>query len=263
MGCSKCGRPELIFQEYSGLHLCRQHFREDLLHKAKKTVRKNQWLVPGKRYAVALSGGPVSCALLDFMHSLVGDRKDISLVAITIKNDDTDGMATAREITEESGIPWYVIPEDATIISTQLQRAGTTNRFPFLAHALTEERLAPVAVQLKIDSLSIGYTLEDHAGWALWKAISGDITQKSGLPENCRNHVRIIRPFMHIPWQELELYSRLFLNDYYKKAQAESDNCMDDPVNCILAQFYRRHPGVPYALVNIGEQVKKFRDQVS
>ena len=110
MGCSKCGRPGVIFQEYSGLHLCQQHFREDLLHKAKKTVRKNHWLVPGTRYAIALSGGPASCALLDFMHTLVGERKDISLVAVTIKNNDPDAMENAKAITESSGIPWFIIP---------------------------------------------------------------------------------------------------------------------------------------------------------
>lgn len=112
MGCSKCGRHGVIFQEYSGLHLCMQHFREDVLHKAKKTVRKNHWLVPGERYAVALSGGPASCALLDFMNTLIGKRNDVSLVAVTIKRTDQDAMEHARAITEAAGIPWFIIPAD-------------------------------------------------------------------------------------------------------------------------------------------------------
>jgi hypothetical protein len=75
--------------------------------------------------------------------------------------------------------------------------------------------------------------------------------------------VQIARPFMQIPGKELDLYTRLFLKDYQDMAQSETDNHVDDPISTILAGFYRRHPGAPYALVNVGEQIKKFRDQCS
>ena len=264
MGCSKCGRPGVIFQEYSGLHLCMQHFREDFLHKAKKTVRKNHWLVPGEQYAVALSGGPASCALLDFMRALVGERKDIRLIAVTIHHNDPGMMDNARAIAEALDIPWFVIPEDNETIDIHPEnRPGTTNRSPFLTHVSTEYHLSRIAEQQKIDALALGYTLEDHAEWVLWNAISGSGVQNSGCPTEGRKRVRIIRPFTHLSRQELDLYTRLFLNDYYRKCHAETDNCMDNPINAILEQFYSRHPGAPFALVNIGEQLKRFRDQVS
>ncbi|MEI6292422.1 MAG: ATP-binding protein [Methanomicrobiales archaeon] len=264
MGCSKCGRPGVIFQEYSGLHLCREHFREDFLHKAKKTVRKNHWLVPGEQYAVALSGGPASCALLDFMRILVGERKDIHLMAVTMQHNDPDRMENARAITEALDIPWFVIPEENATINTHPDNGpGTTNHSPFLTHVSAEYHLSRMADQLKIDALVLGYTLEDHAEWVLWNAISGTGIQNSFCPAEGRKTVRIIRPFTHISRQELDLYTRLFLNDYYRRRQVETKNCMDDPINAILEHFYGRHPGVPFALVNIGEQLKKFRDQVS
>lgn len=264
MGCSKCGRPGVIFQEYSGLHLCMQHFAEDFLHKAKKTVRKNHWLVPGKQYAVALSGGPASCALLDFMRALVGERKDIRLIAVTIQHNDPEMMDNARAITEALNIPWFVIPEDnATINPYPDNGPGTTNRSPFLTHVSTEYQLSRMAGQLKVDALALGYTLEDHAEWVLWNAISGTGIPNSGCPAEGRKRVRIIRPFTHISRQELDLYTRLFLNDYYRTCHAETDNSIDDPINAILEKFYSRHPGIPFALVNIGEQLKRFRDQVS
>lgn len=264
MGCSKCGRHGVIFQEYSGLNLCMQHFREDVLHKAKKTVRKNHWLVPGERYAVALSGGPASCALLDFMNTLIGGRNDTTLIAVTIKSNDPDAMEHARAITEAAGIPWFVIPADnATEKDLQENRCDVRHQSPFHAHASIEYCLTFNAETLNIDTLAMGYNLEDHAEWALWNAISRGGIQPSGFQADGLKRVRIIRPFMQIPRQELDLYTRLFLNDYYSKAQAEDGNCMGSPITAILSQFYRKHPGVPYALVNIGEQVKKFRDQVS
>ena len=105
----------------------------------------------------------------------------------------------------------------------------------------------------------MGYTLEDHAEWVLWNAISGNKSQKSGYAAKARKRVQIARPFMHIPGKELDLYTQIFLNDYYEKA--ENDTRLQDPVSTLLERFYSRHPGIPYALVNIGEQVKKFRDQ--
>ena len=261
MGCSRCGRPGVIFQEYSGMHLCTQHFKEDLLHKAKKTVRQSHWLVPGTRYAVALSGGPASCALLDFMHHLVGKRKDISLIAVTINNNGPVAMENAKAITGASGIPLVTILEDNAILTIpQGNRIDATNPSPFQAHASTEYQLALTTEESTFDALVLGYTLEDHAEWVLWNVISGNTVRKSGCGSEDRRRVRVIRPFMHIPGQELELYTRLFLKDYYQKAPAETGNQVDNPIRALLARFYNGHPGVPYALVNIGEQVTSFRD---
>ncbi|MEI7434901.1 MAG: ATP-binding protein [Methanomicrobiales archaeon] len=262
MGCSKCGKPGVIFQEYSGLHLCPQHFKEDLLHKAKKTVRQNHWLVPGTQYAVALSGGRKSCALLGFMHALAGKRKDISLVAVTIKNNDPEAMENAKAISESFGIRWFGIPGDKVTIQHD-NRFDAANKSPFMAHSSTECQLTLMAEELQFDALVMGYALEDHAEWVLWNAISGKTIQETGSSAEARRRVQVTRPFMHIPGKELELYTQLFLEDYNVETQPETGIHVDDPISTILARFYSRHPGVPYALVNIGEQVKKFRDQCS
>lgn len=262
MGCSKCGRPGVIFQEYSGLHLCPQHFKEDLLHKAKKTVRQNHWLVPGTRYAVALSGGRKSSALLDFMHSLIGERKDVQLIAVTIKNNNPGHMENAKAITGSSGIPWFARPDNNLKIQTG-NRFDEPDKFPFTTHLSIEAQLTLMAEELQFDALVMGYTLEDHAEWVLWNAISGNKVRNSGDTAEARMRRQITRPFMHIPGRELDLYTRLFLKDYHEKAQSETDNHVDDPISTILAGFYLRHPGAPYALVNVGEQIKKFRDQCS
>lgn len=258
MGCSKCGKTGVIFQDYSGLHLCKQHFKEDFLHKAKKTVRQNHWLVPGTRFAVALSGGPASCALLDFMQTLVGERKDISLIAVTIKNRGHELLENTRAMTGALHIPWFSIQEDLTEAQPgTLQDAKNT--IPFPAHMLIEHQLKRMAEQLEIDALAVGYTLEDHAEWVLWNAISGNMARKSNYTAEFIRPVRIIRPFMHIPGQELDLYTQLFLNDYYMKTGVDKNTRIGDPISQHLSRFYNRHPGVPYALVNIGERVKKFR----
>ena len=40
MKCSKCGRDAILFQNYSGMHLCKTHFIADFEARAKKSNRK-------------------------------------------------------------------------------------------------------------------------------------------------------------------------------------------------------------------------------
>ena len=52
MQCDKCLRPAVIYQRYSGLHLCEQHLCMDITAKAKRVVRTYAGLRPGDRIAV-------------------------------------------------------------------------------------------------------------------------------------------------------------------------------------------------------------------
>ena len=54
MKCDKCSAPAVLFQRYSGLHLCKAHFFADVEKKIKKEVRKER--IEGT-LAVAFSGG--------------------------------------------------------------------------------------------------------------------------------------------------------------------------------------------------------------
>ena len=84
MQCTVCRREAIIFQPYSGKHLCPVHFIKDVEAKAKRTIRMHRWLHPKDHIAVALSGDSVSAALLFFLSKLTGNRRDIRLSAITI-----------------------------------------------------------------------------------------------------------------------------------------------------------------------------------
>jgi tRNA(Ile)-lysidine synthase TilS/MesJ len=257
MGCSKCGKPAIINQDYSGLHLCKQHFREDLLHKAKKTVRQHNWLIPGDHFVVALSGGPVSCALINFMQLILGERKDVSLTALTIGNSGSVITEKARSITSTSGITWDLISQNDENIADpeRCVPIKAINKSPFQSHLLVERQISAIAEQSGFNSLVMGYSLEDHAEWTLWNIISGNAPKMLQEKLHC---VRIIRPFMHIPEKELILYTRLFLGENYVTTECREESHAIDPIREILTRFGYGHPGVPYALVNIGEQITNF-----
>ncbi|HPX73972.1 MAG TPA: tRNA(Ile)-lysidine synthase, partial [Methanoregulaceae archaeon] len=79
MLCSKCRHPAIIYQRYSGLHLCKAHFIADFESKAKRAIRNHRWIKPKDRIAVALSGGKNSSALLYFLKKILGTRRDVRL----------------------------------------------------------------------------------------------------------------------------------------------------------------------------------------
>ncbi|HQD25394.1 MAG TPA: tRNA(Ile)-lysidine synthase, partial [Methanoculleus thermophilus] len=75
MKCSKCRREAIIYQRYSGLHLCEQHFNRDFEAKAKRAIREHRWIQSGDTVAVALSGDGDSSALLYFLSRLLRERR--------------------------------------------------------------------------------------------------------------------------------------------------------------------------------------------
>ena len=101
MQCDKCRKEAVLFQEYSGQHLCKQHFTADLERKAKHDIRRHRCLAPGDHIAVALSGDANSSALLFFLKKLTSSRRDIRISAIII----------------DEGIVGYRDPESATGIA--------------------------------------------------------------------------------------------------------------------------------------------------
>ena len=69
MQCSKCRRDAVIFQRYSGLHLCEQHFNCDFEAKAKRAIGSTADRV--RRWVAVRSGGKDSSAVLFFLHRLL------------------------------------------------------------------------------------------------------------------------------------------------------------------------------------------------
>ncbi len=84
MQCDACRREAVVFQPYSGKHLCPVHFLKDFEAKAKRTIRSHGWLRPGDHIAVVLPGDAAGAALLVFLVNLTENRRDIRLSAITI-----------------------------------------------------------------------------------------------------------------------------------------------------------------------------------
>ena len=246
MDCDRCSRPAIIFQPYSGLSLCPRHLIEDIQRKGKKTVRSNSYLRSGDRIAVAVSEDPASIALLDFMKVLVDGRKDVSVFAIVPgKHGGPDSSF---------GIPCISPPPECGIIPEEDYSKGRIppSPDPFRIRNQKEKFLAFVAKKNSATALAMPYSLLDHAEWALWKALNGEIPGSPGPGQKSGHGFRIIRPFKHIPGEELRIYARMVAGRYCPdKTRYDTSDHEGSLISRLLAQFGHGHPAAQFALVNI------------
>jgi hypothetical protein len=250
MDCDRCGRPAVIFQPYSGLSLCALHLTGDIRKKGKKTIRHHAWLKSGDRIAFPCSWDLHHIALMDFLNVLIDGRKDISTLAIVSGNyremDTWPGISGICP----SGTEFVVPAEDFT----RVRFPGSMD--PYRKRDETEQFLASVARKNNATALAMPYSLLDHAEWVLWQAVHGEFPSLSGKKQKIGEKFRIIRPFMHIPEEELTLYARTVVREYYPDASQDTLSGQERTlIGRMLREFGQGHPGAQFALVNIWEEI--------
>ena len=258
--CTKCLRPAIIYQRYSGLHLCESHFIADFEVKAKRTMRQNRWLVPGEKIAVALSGGKDSSALLYFLTNLVKNRRDITLVAITV----------------DEGIMGYRNPSDAVLIAGKMGVTCITASFQE-AFDLTMDQIVSVkgdrlscsycgvlrrhllnrvARKIGADRIAYGFNLDDEAQSVLMNVLRGDINRLCMQPSQQEGMIQRIRPFREIPEREVALYAILKVGFSADTGCPYAHNALRSDVRKLLNTYAWNHPSARYSLIKTGEGLK-------
>lgn len=80
--------PAVLYQSYSGRHLCADHLCDDIFSRAKRVIRQNHWLVRGDRIGFfddLRGSGPLSV----FLENLLNKRSDVDLIRLNIPDSGT------------------------------------------------------------------------------------------------------------------------------------------------------------------------------
>ena len=114
--CSQCRDPSILFQEYSGQHLCGKHLASSIRKRVAKEVRSQINLPKDARHPdgspfrifVAISGGKDSAVLLSMLVDIIGQRRDVEIISGCI-DEGIDGyrspsLELARELAESLSI---------------------------------------------------------------------------------------------------------------------------------------------------------------
>jgi tRNA(Ile)-lysidine synthase TilS/MesJ len=267
MQCNRCGNEAVLFQDYSGQYLCRNHFVADLEAKAKRTIRTHHWLRPGDHIAVAFSEDRATAALLHFLKRLTGERRDIRISTICIDEGIAGFRDCARvqEIARSLGADCACgsfETEYGTTVDEIARKKGASRACEY-CRVLRHTLLDRIALARGATKIALGTSLDEGAGEVLTDVLSGNAERLIlSHREVTDATVPRIRPFMDIPSCEIERYAALWgRNDVpdgltppvcpYAATAPERD------INVVLDEYTLRHPGTRHALVNLRETLSR------
>jgi tRNA(Ile)-lysidine synthase TilS/MesJ len=257
MQCSKCGNDSIIRQPYSGQYLCRDHFVESIEKRAKRVIRRNQWVRPGDHVAVAFSGDRCSSALLFFLKNLTRKRHNIRVSAIFLDTGSaihppaSHAERVASDLETEfhySLLEWELGggPHD-------LPHGSGETKPCCLCRPLRHALFRKIAGRIGATTLATGYTLEDAAVAVLEAYILG-------LPGCCTamatqgaaGEIPYISPFSAIPAGEVERYADLLGLGYADLRSPHPDTTLRAELRVMLDGYTDHHPAAGYAVANLG-----------
>ncbi|WP_094228485.1 TIGR00269 family protein [Methanolobus psychrotolerans] len=256
--CNKCNNDAIIYQKYSGMHLCKKHFIEDVERKIKLTIRKHYSIKRNEVIAVGLSGGKDSSTTLHILQQIFGKRPDIEIVGVSI-DEGIEGyrpstIESARELTEKLGIRHIVRSfrdEYGTTmdeIAPQQREKGTCSYCGVLRKSL----LNKIALEIGATKLAIGHNLDDEAQTILLNHLKGDVARMVRLapPSELEGLVLRMKPLRHIPEKEVALYAYLHDLPLGFGGCPYAHEAMRREIRVMLNEFEVRHPGTKYALLS-------------
>ncbi len=253
MRCDKCSAPAIVFQKYSGLHLCQKHFLSDVEKKIKREVRKAR--VEGT-LAVAFSGGKDSAVALFVLNELLA-KSGTNIVAITVD----EGIAGYRDVTLKTaallitqlGIEWKVISFEQQF---GIRIDQVSDRPCTLCGILRRSLLNRAAKGIGASTLATGHNLDDEAQTILMNYLRGDIDRLVRLDHGKKaGLVRRIKPLKYVPEKEVALYALL------KGIPIDLEECRFSfgvfraEVRELLNELEANHPGTKYSLARGHEKI--------
>jgi tRNA(Ile)-lysidine synthase TilS/MesJ len=262
--CDKCGKESVLFQKYSGQHLCRVHFVADLESKAKRAIRTHHWLRTGDHIAVAFTGDSATSALLYFLKKLTAKRRDIRISAICID----EGIAGFHDLTEVKDITRLLgadcfsesfYHEYGITMAEIVQQKSPADACQY-CRVLRHQLLNRIARENGITKLALGSSLDDGARDVLSDVLCGNAEHLIVAHRTITGVVPRIRPFMDVPAQEIRLYAALLCGDrdagdYLSAACPYSASARELDIHALLDEYTLNHPATKHALVNLRENL--------
>jgi len=255
MQCKKCRRNAVLFQEYSGQHLCEQHFEADVEVKAKHEIRRHQWMIPGDHIAVALSGDQSSSGLLYFLKKLTSNRRDIRISAISLDEGITGyrDPAYAMRIAELLGAECIMgsFQENFGLTVDEITHTKGIALSCTYCRVLRNFLLNRIAMEHGITKLAFGHTLDEGAVSVLKNVLQGKPEILVRSERDGRGKIPRIRPFLSVPHKEVALYADLHVKGCDPTPCPYNNKPLEEDVRAMLNEFTIRHPATKYALLSL------------
>ena len=283
--CSRCDRDSLVHQPYSGLHLCGTHLVESVRKRVSKSLRK-QLILPKNsiksmgrpfRVLIAISGGKDSAILLYFLHSILGSRRDVELIAGVV-DEGIDGYRApsidcAEKLCSMMGVrferisyPDLTFPEMDNVVES-LPKISETNleakgMMPCsFCGVFRRQGLNSLAKRIGADVMALGHNLDDVAQSVLMNLQKGEVDRTARLAPHTTVPIeglapRIV-PLRWIPEQEIHA-AAIHLNlPIHHGDCPHAGGAMRQRSREIIATIEKDIPGSRHGLVQSMDRIRE------
>jgi cytoplasmic tRNA 2-thiolation protein 1 len=263
--CTKCGGAGFYTRRYSGETLCQTCFRDSIVEKTSRTVKKYGMLERGDRIGVAVSGGKDSLSLLSVLDSLSSSR-GYELVALTVdegvKGYREESIEHADSLAQKLHIPHQLVSyqelygfdlDEALNWKDQRDVSSCTMCGVFRRRAIDE-----AGQRAGVDVIATAHNLDDFVQTFMMNLMHGDVNRIGWLDPLTVDSdfpVRRVKPFMEIYEEEVALYAHL------SGLPFQSNNCpymheaLRSEVRDYLNELESRHPGMKHVMLNSAVRV--------
>lgn len=257
--CERCGKEAIVYQPYSGNHLCAQHFVLDFERRAKHEIRRHRWVRSGDRIAIAMSGGKDSSALAYFMRRTFGRRRDLSLFAVSVDEGIAGyrDMERIRALAEGLGLEWHSTSFRAEFGRTleEILRLKGEHLSCSCCGVLRRRALNRLARETGATKLAMGFNLDDEAQSVLMNLLRGDAARLLRRGLEGAGFVPRVKPFRMIPEREVALYAMLHVEGFEQRRCPYAKNAMRNEVRAMLNGYAYRHPATKFSLLRLAEEL--------
>lgn len=265
MACDRCGEEAVAFIRYSGAHLCSEHFRAFVEARVKREVRRQLHLQDGGRIACALSGGKDSSVATHLLHAILGPRRDVDLVAVTVDEGIAgyrpESLATAERLCEDLGLEHHVLRYEELVgwEMDEVVQADPTSIPCSYCGVFRRKGLNLLARRVEADALATGLNLDDTAQSVLMNLGRADLDKLSRMgPHEAVQPglVPRVQPLRTIPEVEVYLYALEAGIPFHDGVCPYADRAQRTRYREVLHRLERDSPGTRHALLRSHDRLR-------
>ncbi|MFB6145804.1 MAG: TIGR00269 family protein [Candidatus Nanohaloarchaea archaeon] len=269
--CAKCGEEAVIYREYEGRGLCKEHFSISINKQVKRTIREDNLVESGDTIAVGLSGGKDSAVMLEQLVEIFGERPDIDVIGIAVHEgiDEyrDESISSAQELCDELGVELKVgrYSDYYDLKMDDVAGAGELGNCTYCG-IMRRDLLNKLCREVDADKLAIGHNLDDEAQAIMMNHIKGDMKRlgRLGARTDSVSHDKFvprIKPLLNCMEKEIALYSRLHDLGVIDRCPHVQEGSLRPMVKSFLNKLEAQMPGTKHSIVSQGHKISDLVDE--
>lgn len=259
MRCDLCAEEAVAFIRYSGAHLCPSHFCDFVERRVKREIRRQIRIQGATRIACALSGGKDSSVTTYLLHGILGRRRDVELVAVTV-DEGIQGyrpasIECAEKLCKELGIEHRIVTYRELVgwdMDAVVEADPETIPCSYCG-VFRRKALNALSREVDADYLATGLNLDDTVQTVLMNLARADLDKLARMGPHTSVQpglVPRVQPLRTIPEQEVYLYALLKSIRFYDGSCPYAERGLRSRYREVTYQLERDSPGTRHALLS-------------